>query len=57
MNYQQINFKQRYKIEYHLKRGTNKKEIAKELNISYTTVYREIKRNSDATGKYNHSKA
>lgn len=57
MTYQQINFRQRYKIEYHLKKGTPKKEIAKELNICYTTVYREIKRNTDHTGVYNSSKA
>jgi len=52
MKYEQINSEQRYAVSCMLKQGIGKKEIAKSINRSYSTVYREISRNSRPRGSY-----
>ena len=44
---------QRYEIKAYLKCNKSKGFIAKALNVDKSTIYREIKRNSTKTGKYN----
>ena len=39
---------QRYKLEVLLQEKVHKTRIAKELNVHISSIYREIKRNSDA---------
>ena len=52
-NYNQLTQEQRYDLERLLSIGTNKNRIAIELEVNPSTIYREIKRNSDArNGKY-----
>ena len=48
--YQQLTSEQRYVISALLKRKVRKNEIAKEIGVSLSTVYREIKRNSSRGG-------
>ncbi len=50
--YKQLTDIQRYQIEAYLKAGIHKGFIAKDLGISRTTLYRELKRNSTKTGLY-----
>lgn len=50
--YQQLTSEQRYVISALLKRKVRKNEIAKEIGVSLSTVYREIKRNSNSRGGY-----
>ncbi len=51
--YTQLTMEQRYEISIYLKVGKSKKFICNELKIHRTTLYRELKRNSTKTGKYN----
>ncbi|MFH0936178.1 MAG: IS30 family transposase [Candidatus Woesearchaeota archaeon] len=44
---------QRYEIKAYLKCNKKKSFIAESLNVDKSTIYREIKRNSTKTGKYN----
>ena len=49
--YKQLTLGQRYEIQTLCKEGKNQKEIATSLNVSKSTISREIARNS-ASGKY-----
>ena len=42
--YKQLNWTSRIKLETMLKHGHSKKEIAEELGVHISTVYRELKR-------------
>lgn len=48
-SYKQLNWTSRIKLETMLKHGHSKKEIAEELGVHISTVYRELKR-----GTYEH---
>ena len=48
-----LTLEQRYEIKAYLKCNKSKSFIAKEIGVSKSTIYREIKRNSTKTGKYN----
>lgn len=50
--YKQINQSQRYEISALLKTGLTKTVIANQLGVDRSSIYREIKRNTDK-GKYN----
>ena len=50
--YKQLTSEQRYAIHLSLKNGKKKTEIAKEIGVNPSTVYREIKRNKNKTGGY-----
>ena len=50
----QLNSEQRYAIYLGLARKSSIKSIAREIGVSFSTVYREIKRNSKADGTYIH---
>ena len=45
--YKQINQSQRYELSALLKAGLSKSSIASQLGIDRSSIYREIKRNSD----------
>ena len=45
--YKQLNWTSRIKLETMLKHGHSKKEIAEELGVHISTVYRELKRGTD----------
>ena len=45
MKYTHLNFGQRYTIECMLKQGHNKKAIDAAIEVSESTLYRELKRN------------
>ena len=47
--YKQLTSEQRYTIFILLQNGTKKKDIAKAINVSPSTISREIKRNSGHT--------
>lgn len=47
MSYRQLAPEQRYQIEAYLGTGMKKSEIAKRIGVHRSTVYREIKRNSN----------
>lgn len=51
--YKQLISEQRYTIFILLQNGMKKKDIAKAINVSPSTVSREIKRNSGRNGHYN----
>ena len=51
--YKQLTSEQRYVISALLKRKVAKKEIAEEIGVSLSTVYRELQRNSNKRGGYN----
>ena len=51
--YKQLTSEQRYTIFILLQNGTKKKDIAKAINVSPSTISREIKRNSGHNGHYN----
>jgi len=51
--YKQLISEQRYTIFTLLQNGTKKKDIAKAINVSPSTISREIKRNSGRNGQYN----
>jgi len=44
--YTQLSLEQRSQLQLLLKMGKSKKEIAKELGVHRSTVYRELKRNA-----------
>lgn len=50
--YNQLTSEQRYEIYLGLKRNWNISRISREINVSKSTVYREIKRNSNSSGEY-----
>ena len=52
--YKQLNREQRYTVAQLLKRRANLREIARTVEVSVSTVSREIKRNK---GKYTYSAA
>lgn len=51
--YKQLISEQRYTISVLLQNRTKQKEIAKTINLSLSTVYREIRRNSGVRRHYN----
>ena len=51
--YKQLTSGQRYTISVLLQNRTKQKEIAKAINVSPSTVSREIRRNSGVRGRYN----
>lgn len=48
--YKQLILGQRYAISLFLQEGKSKKEIAKAIGVHYSTIYREIERNSGKRG-------
>ncbi len=52
MKYTHLTCEQRYQIESYLKAKMSKKIIYKELQISRSTLYRELKRNKTKRGLY-----
>lgn len=48
----QLTTEQRYQIEAYLKTGMSKRKIAIEINVHFSTIYREINRNSKNPKKY-----
>lgn len=50
--YNQLTSEQRYEIYLGLKRNWSISRISREINVSKSTVYREIKRNSNSSGEY-----
>lgn len=50
--YKHLTSEQRYYIEVSLHNGISQKDIAKNINVSESTVSREIKRNKNKQGKY-----
>lgn len=57
MNYKHLNFGQRCQIAAFYKAGYLQKDIAKELDVSASTISREIKRNSRWNGVYSPEQA
>lgn len=53
MKYKQLTSEQRYTIYVLLQKGTRKKDIAMAINVSPSTITRELKRNSGVRGHYN----
>ena len=51
--YKQLTSEQRYTISVLLQNRTKQKKIAKAINVSPSTVSREIRRNSGVRGRYN----
>lgn len=51
--YNQLTPQQRYYIEVSLQNGKSKKEIAESINVSLSTIYRELKRNR-GVHRYHH---
>ena len=51
--YKQLTSEQRYTISVLLQNRTKQKDIAKAINVSVSTVSREIRRNSGVRGRYN----
>ena len=51
--YKQLTSEQRYTISVLLQNRTKQKEIAKAINVSPSTVSRELRRNSGVRGRYN----
>ena len=51
--YKQLTLEQRYTISVLLQNRTKQKEIAKAINVSPSTVSREIRRNSGVRGRHN----
>ena len=51
--YKQLTSEQRYTISVLLQNRTKQKDIAKAINVSASTVSREIRRNSGVRGRYN----
>ncbi|MGH9821306.1 MAG: IS30 family transposase [Pyrinomonadaceae bacterium] len=56
MSYRQLTLEQRYQIGAGLRMGMKQSEIAKEIKVDKTTVWREIRRNSTPY-RYNPSRA
>ena len=55
--YKQLTSEQRYTISVLLQNRTKQKEIAKAINVSPSTVSRELRRNSGVRGRYNRETA
>lgn len=53
MKYKQLTSEQRYAISALLQRKTSQKDIARILNVSPSTISRELRRNSGTRGRYN----
>ncbi len=53
MKYKQLTSEQRYAIYVQLQNGMKQKDIAKSINVSPSTISRELKRNSGVRGHYN----
>ena len=53
MKYKQLTSEQRYTIFVLLQKKMKKKDIAKSINVSPSTLYRELKRNSGSRNHYN----
>lgn len=51
MRHKQLTLKERYHISTLLKRGWRQKEIAESIGVHPSTIYREIRRNSDEVTK------
>lgn len=51
--YKQLTSEQRYTISVLLQNRTKQKDIAMAINVSPSTVSREIRRNSGIRGRYN----
>ena len=51
--YKQLTSKQRYIISVLLQNRSKQKEIAKAINVSASTMSRELRRNSRVRGRYN----
>ncbi len=51
--YKQLTSEQRYTISVLLQNRTKQKENAKAINVSPSTVSRELRRNSGVRGRYN----
>ncbi len=51
--YKQLSFEQRIRLEVLLKQGVKKNEIAEELNVHRSVLYRELNRNKQKRGGYN----
>lgn len=51
--YKQLTSEQRYTIFILLQKGTKKKDISEAINVSPSTISRELKRNSGRNGRYN----
>ncbi len=50
--YKQLTSEQRYVISALLKRNVKKKDIAQEIGVDISTLYRELKRNKNSKGGY-----
>ncbi len=50
--YKQLTSEQRYAIYLGLKNGKKKTEIAKEIGVCVSTIYRELNRNKNKSGGY-----
>jgi IS30 family transposase len=55
--YKQLTSEQRYTIFILLQKGTKKKDISEAINVSPSTISRELKRNSGRNGRYNRETA
>ncbi len=53
MKYKQLTSEQRYTIYVLLQKGTRRKDIAKAIKVSPSTISRELIRNSGTRGEYN----
>ncbi len=52
MNYEHLNYEQRYTIECMLKQGHTKRAVHMAIGVCESTLYRELKRNSRPRGSY-----
>lgn len=50
--YKKITYADRQKIEQMIAQGKKPKEIADETGVCFQTMYRELQRGKDETGKY-----
>ena len=57
MSYRQLTEGQRYQISALLSEEFSQREIARKLNIAPSTVYRELRRNSNVCGSYDPHRA
>ena len=57
MSYRQLTYEQRYQIEALKKEGLSYRAIAMNIGVHYSTISRELKRNSLDDGEYNASSA
>lgn len=53
MKYKQLTSEQRYTINVLLQKEMTKKDIAAAIKVNYSTIYRELKRNSGSRNHYN----